>query len=129
MLTINNNDKDLLIDEFAEFCLRYKCHIDPDNRPIAISLLDKVLSTLKWDKEEIAKLNMNLKDSKSINDEIMRDKIDAEDRLLKLRDEIEDLLNMPFEGKSNNEAHERLGQDMIVNYIVKEIIPKYIRKN
>ena len=126
---INDNDRYLkenqLIDQFATFSLKYKMSVEPQSRSDAYNMLDKILDLLHKYQLEYANLLDRLETSKKLSEQAFIEKKEAEDKINQIYDDIQSLLNLPFEGKGNDLAHERIGQDKIVNYILTEILENY----
>lgn len=114
-----------LIDQFATFILRYKMNVEPQNRLEANTMLEHILDLLHSYQDEHKKLIENLEASKDLSEKMFVEKKAAENKVNQIYDDIQNLLNLPFEGKGNDLAHERIGQDKIVNYILTEILEKY----
>ena len=126
---INDNDRYLketqLIDQFATFVLRYKMNVEPQNRSEANNMLERILDLLYSYQDERKKLVESLEATKDLSEKISVEKKAAENKVNQIYDDIQSLLNLPFEGKRNDLAHERIGQDKIINYILVEILEKY----
>ena len=114
-----------LVDEFATFILRYKNSVEPESRSAANSMLERLFDLLHWHQQQRAELLSSLEANKQLSEKAFIDKKEAENKINLIYDEIQNLLNLPFEGKGNDLAHERIGQDKIVNYILAEILEKY----
>ena len=114
-----------LVDEFATFILRYKNSVEPESRSVANSMLERIFDLLHWHQKQRAELLSSLEANKQLSEKAFIGKKEAENKINLVYDEIQNLLNLPFEGKGNDLAHERIGQDKIVNYILTEILEKY----
>ena len=114
-----------LVDEFATFILRYKNRVEPENRHQANSMLERMFDLLHWHQKQREELLSSLEANKQLSEKAFIEKKEAENKINLVYDEIQNLLNLPFEGKGNDLAHERIGQDKIVNYILTEILEKY----
>lgn len=88
-------------------------------------MLERILDLLHSYQDEHKKLVENLEASKDLSEKMFVEKKAAENKVNQIYDDIQNLLNLPFEGKGNDLAHERIGQDKIVNYILTEILEKY----
>ena len=114
-----------LVDEFATFILRYKNSVEPESRSSANSMLERLFDLLHWHQKQRAELLSSLEANKQLSEKAFIEKKEAENKINLIYDEIQNLLNLPFEGKGNDLAHERIGQDKIVNYILTDILEKY----
>lgn len=114
-----------LVDEFATFILRYKNSVEPESRSSANSMLERLFDLLHWHQKQRAELLSSLEANKQLSEKAFIGKKEAENKINLIYDEIQNLLNLPFEGKGNDLAHERIGQDKIVNYILTDILEKY----
>ena len=114
-----------LVDEFATFILRYKNSVEPESRSVANSMLERIFDLLHWHQKQRAELLSSLEANKQLSEKAFIGKKEAENKVNEIYDDIQNLLNLPFEGKGNDLAHERIGQDKIVNYILTEILEKY----
>lgn len=127
----DNNEKEQiekenrLLDEFATFILRYKHHVEPENRHQANSMLDQVFDLIHWYQNERKSLISSLQANRELSEKSFIEKKEAENKINQIYDDIQQLLNIPFEGKGNDAAHERIGQDRIVGFILDNIINKY----
>ena len=100
-------------------------NVEPQNRLEANTMLEHILDLLHSYQDEHKKLIENLEASKDLSEKMFVEKKAAENKVNQIYDDIQNLLNLPFEGKGNDLAHERIGQDKIVNYILTEILEKY----
>ena len=127
MLSDKNNylQEDQLLDDFATFIVRYKMSVEPQNRSDTYNMLDKILDLLHKYQLEYKTLLDRLEASKKLSEQSFIEKKEAEDKINQIYDDIQSLLNLPFEGKGNDLAHERIGQDKIVNYILTDILENY----
>ena len=114
-----------LVDEFATFILRYKNNIEPENRYQANSMLERLFDLIHWYQNERKSLILSLQANKELSEKAFIEKKEAENKINQIYDDIQELLNIPFEGKGNDAAHERIGQDKIVSFILDNIINKY----
>lgn len=114
-----------LVDEFATFILRYKNSVEPESRSVANGMLERIFDLLHWHQKQRAELLSSLEANKQLSEKAFIGKKEAENKVSEIYDDIQNLLNLPFEGKGNDLAHERIGQDKIVNYILTEILEKY----
>lgn len=127
MLSDKNNylQEDQLLDDFATFILKYKMSVEPQSRSDNYNMLDKILDLLHKYQLEYKTLLDRLEASKKLSEQSFIEKKEAEDKINQIYDDIQSLLNLPFEGKGNDLAHERIGQDKIVNYILTDILENY----
>ena len=114
-----------LVDEFATFILRYKNNIEPENRYQANSMLERLFDLIHWYQNERKSLILSLQANKELSEKAFIEKKETENKINQIYDDIQELLNIPFEGKGNDAAHERIGQDKIVSFILDNIINKY----
>lgn len=114
-----------LVDEFATFILRYKNSVEPESRSSANSMLERLFDLLHWHQKQRAELLSSLEANKQLSEKAFIEKKEAENKINLIYDEIQNLLNLPFEGKGNDLAHERIGQDRVVGFILDNIINKY----
>ena len=114
-----------LIDQFSTFVLRYKMSVEPQSRSEANTMLERILDLLHSYQDEHKKLVESLEASRELSEKAFIGKKEAENKVNEIYDDIQNLLNLPFDGKGNDLAHERIGQDKIVNYILTEILEKY----
>ena len=114
-----------LVDEFATFILRYKNSVEPESRSAANSMLERLFDLLHWHQQQRAELLSSLEANKQLSEKAFIEKKEAENKINLIYDEIQNLLNIPFEGKGNDLAHERIGQDKIVCFILDNILNKY----
>ena len=114
-----------LVDEFATFILRYKNSVEPESRSSANSMLERLFDLLHWHQKQRAELLSSLEANKQLSEKAFIEKKEAENKINLIYDDIQQLLNIPFEGKGNDAAHERIGQDKIVCFILDNILNKY----
>ena len=119
-------DKEKLIDEFSTFILRYKNHVEPESRSTANNLLDNILNLLHWYEAKFQDLGKQIDVLIEEKSNLALKLENSENKLLCLKEDLENLLDMPFNSNSNIEAHERVGQDNIINHILQDVLMKYI---
>ena len=105
--------------------MRYKHNVEPENRHQANNMLDQVFDLVHWYQNERKSLISSLQANKELSEKSFIEKKEAENNINQIYDDIQQLLNIPFEGKGNDAAHERIGQDRVVGFILDNIINKY----
>ena len=88
-------------------------------------MLDQVFDLVHWYQNERKSLISSLQANKELSEKSFIEKKEAENKINQIYDDIQQLLNIPFEGKGNDAAHERIGQDRVVGFILDNIINKY----
>ena len=72
-------------------------------------MLDQVFDLLHWHQKQREELLSSLEANKQLSEKAFIEKKEAENKINLIYDEIQNLLNLPFEGKGNDLAHERIG--------------------
>ena len=126
MLKFDNKEEQKLIDCLAEFTQKYKLDLHTvDRKPDFMKMLESVYNLLISNKQ---KLDNYQSEILTLREQVKAAEIkvkDSQKDLQTARQEIADLLDVPFKGKNDAEANMRIGADHAI-HIVLEILDHHL---
>lgn len=113
----DNNEKEQikkenrLLDELAVFITQYKHHVEPQSRSSITNLLENLISLIYQYRDKYIELNKEYETNKLLNQYYIDKILKLESSFDEIKSKLNELLTIPFEGKTNEQANKRLGMD------------------
>lgn len=101
----------VLIDDLYVFINQYRSHIEPQSRSYIVNLLERLVKTIKEYQENIEKLDNDIESNKLLFEYYSSKILKFESSYSEIKSKITETLNIPFVGKTSEQANKRLGMD------------------
>lgn len=130
----DNNEKeqvkkeDRLLDELAVFITQYKHHVEPQSRSSITNLLENLISLVYQYRDKYIELNKEYEANKLLNQYYIDKILKLESNFDEIKSKLNEILILPFRGKTSEQANKRLGMDEGLHMAL-EIIEEILKEN